>query len=222
MSTKATKTTPHYNLSQWEPEDHILRSDFNADNAITDSFTGNGITRKFSRQAEGWIHVKNGVICRGEEEVLPVSDILLPGVHNIENYMAAICAVQGLVSDEIIRDYATTQSLEQIVDNITRYICADDGSLEPISEGKYNCKFQSQSYYNPFAGATNRHLSFVLEVSTDGNMAHIVLSNLIVTDNYVGYGVNSKTVNVTYRIQEYNDILNKYNQSTNKKEKKSF
>ena len=28
---------------------------------------------------------------------------------------------------EIVRDYATTQSLEQIVDNITRYICADDG-----------------------------------------------------------------------------------------------
>ena len=110
---------------------------------------------------------------------------------------------------EIVRDYATTQSLEQIVDNITRYICADDGSLEPISEGKYNCKFQSQSYYNPFAGATNRHLSFVLEVSTDGNMAHIVLSN-------------SKKINVTYQIQDYNDILNKYNQSTNKKEKKEF
>lgn len=123
---------------------------------------------------------------------------------------------------EIVRDYATTQSLEQIVDNINRFICADDGSLEPISEGKYNCKFQSQSYYNPFAGATNRHLSFVLEVSTDGNMAHIVLSNLIVDDNYVGYGVNSKKINVTYQIQDYNDILNKYNQSTNKKEKKEF
>ncbi len=40
--------------------------------------------------------------------VLPLEDILLPGVHNIENYMAAICAVQGLVPDEIIRDYART------------------------------------------------------------------------------------------------------------------
>ena len=78
----------------------------NADNAITDSFTGNGITRKFSRQAEGWIHVKNGVICRDEEEVLPVKDILLPGVHNIENYMAAIAAVNGLVSDDVIRHVA--------------------------------------------------------------------------------------------------------------------
>ena len=49
------------------------------------------------------IWYNDGTNCR---EVLPLKDILIPGVHNIENYMAAICAVQGLVSDEIIRDYA--------------------------------------------------------------------------------------------------------------------
>lgn len=43
-----------------------------------------------------------------ERCVLPLKDILLPGVHNIENYMAAICAVQGLVDDETIRRYART------------------------------------------------------------------------------------------------------------------
>ena len=37
-----------------------------------------------------------------------VEDILLPGVHNIENYMAAILAVQGLVGDETIRTVAKT------------------------------------------------------------------------------------------------------------------
>lgn len=38
--------------------------------------------------------------------VLPFGDILLPGTHNIENYMAAICAVQGLVEDEDVREFA--------------------------------------------------------------------------------------------------------------------
>ena len=42
----------------------------------------------------------------GAREVLPLRDILLPGVHNVENYMAAICAVQGLVGDETIRTLA--------------------------------------------------------------------------------------------------------------------
>ena len=42
----------------------------------------------------------------GERDVLPLGDILLPGVHNVENYMAAICAVQGLVEDETIRTLA--------------------------------------------------------------------------------------------------------------------
>ena len=37
---------------------------------------------------------------------MTTADIKLPGVHNIENYMAAIAAVDGLVPDEIIRNFA--------------------------------------------------------------------------------------------------------------------
>ena len=75
----------------------------NADNAITAGFSGNGTTRFFSRQGSGYVRLENGVITRGGEAVLPVSDILIPGVHNIENYMAAIAMVEGLVEDETIR-----------------------------------------------------------------------------------------------------------------------
>ena len=45
---------------------------------------------------------------KAERCVLPLKDILLPGRHNVENYMAAICAVEGLVSDEVIREFART------------------------------------------------------------------------------------------------------------------
>ncbi len=81
----------------------------NADNAITDGFTGNGFTCKFSRKkpADG-VWEENGVIVRSGEEVLKSSDILLPGTHNIENYMAAILAVEGIVPDDTIRKVATT------------------------------------------------------------------------------------------------------------------
>ncbi len=44
----------------------------------------------------------------GQRPVLPLEEILLPGVHNAENYMAAICAVQGLVPDETVRAFART------------------------------------------------------------------------------------------------------------------
>jgi UDP-N-acetylmuramoylalanine--D-glutamate ligase len=80
----------------------------NADNAITDGFTGNGRTCKFSRLGRGDAQIENGVICFDGREILAVEDILLPGVHNIENYMAAILAVQGLVADETIRTVAKT------------------------------------------------------------------------------------------------------------------
>ena len=37
---------------------------------------------------------------------MTTADIKLPGVHNVENYLAAIAAVDGMVSDETIRDFA--------------------------------------------------------------------------------------------------------------------
>ena len=75
----------------------------NADNAITAGFMGNGITRFFSRQGSAHVCLRGDAITRGGKAVLDVKEILLPGVHNVENYMAAIAAVEGLVDDETIR-----------------------------------------------------------------------------------------------------------------------
>ena len=81
----------------------------NADNAITASFKGNGVTRTFSRQGRNaYVRVVSDTITRGGVPVLKKGDILIPGEHNVENYMAAIAAVDGLVDDETIRQVAKT------------------------------------------------------------------------------------------------------------------
>ena len=75
----------------------------NADNAITASFTGRGETHFFSRKDRtNCVWEENGVISRRGEKVLASEEILIPGTHNVENYMAAIAAVDGLVRDETI------------------------------------------------------------------------------------------------------------------------
>ena len=94
------------NIFRYQGEGSLLV--LNADNPITASFRGPGKTRFFSRLGEGDVCIRDGVICRGQTPVLPVSDILLPGVHNVENYMAAIAMVEGLASDEDIRQVAKT------------------------------------------------------------------------------------------------------------------
>ena len=63
---------------------------FNLDNAIT---------REQGTRAPG--HVR--YFSRREE---PADGVFLPGVHNVENYMAAIAAVDGLVPYEVIRRFA--------------------------------------------------------------------------------------------------------------------
>jgi len=81
----------------------------NADNTITDGFGGVAKTKRFSRRGrEVACRVENGVIRVDGRDVLTCGDILLPGVHNIENYMAAILAVDGLVDDDTIRSTART------------------------------------------------------------------------------------------------------------------
>ena len=55
-------------------------------------------------------------------------DILLPGEHNVENYLAAILAVQGLVSEDVIRKVARSFGgvehrieLVRVKDGVTYY-----------------------------------------------------------------------------------------------------
>ena len=94
------------NIFRYQDENGILI--LNADNPITAAFRGNGKTLFFSRQKEADVCLADGVSCRHGEKVLKTSEILIPGVHNVENYMAAIAMVDGLVSDETIRQVART------------------------------------------------------------------------------------------------------------------
>ena len=87
---------------------------FNLDNAITreQGTRALGQVRYFSRREEPseGVFLRDGdIVLRkdGQDRVIMTTeDIRLPGVHNIENYMAAIAAVEGLVPDAVIRDFA--------------------------------------------------------------------------------------------------------------------
>ena len=80
----------------------------NLDNELTASMRGNGNTVYFSRQQKTDVWVENGWILRRGVPVLNTQDIVIPGVHNIENYMAAILAVEGMVNDDTVRHVAAT------------------------------------------------------------------------------------------------------------------
>ena len=94
------------NIFRFQKETDLLV--LNADNAITAAFTGNGVIKTCSRLGTGNVCLRDGIICRDGLDVLDTKDILLPGVHNIENYMAAIAVVDGLVSDDTVRHVAKT------------------------------------------------------------------------------------------------------------------
>ena len=84
----------------------------NMDNAITDGFaaTAPGAVEKFSRlgRPERGVWLNGDTIYRNDTPIMKAADIRIPGVHNIENYMAAFAAVRGMVSYETMREIAKT------------------------------------------------------------------------------------------------------------------
>jgi UDP-N-acetylmuramoylalanine--D-glutamate ligase len=58
--------------------------------------------KMFSRKKEADVYLKDGVIMMGDKPVLNIDDIKIPGMHNVENYMAAIAATEGLVGCDVI------------------------------------------------------------------------------------------------------------------------
>jgi len=94
------------------------RAVLNADNETTAAFADGapaGQVFRFSRRTEqtegAWVNGE-GVLCLSHggvtTEVVAAADILIPGVHNVENYLAAIAAVWGEVDPALIADYART------------------------------------------------------------------------------------------------------------------
>ena len=80
----------------------------NSSNEVTNEIgkEAKGENRYFSSSSDSLIHLKNGSIYYGDEEILKTKDIKIPGKHNVENYMAAIGAVHGLVKKESINAVA--------------------------------------------------------------------------------------------------------------------
>lgn len=88
----------------------------NYDNDITRSFAseGPGKVIMFSRTSqldEGMVMSGGSIIYRhggNEREIVNINDILIPGVHNIENYMAAAAATADFVEPSDVRTVASS------------------------------------------------------------------------------------------------------------------
>lgn len=92
------------NIMLYQNEDNILV--YNNENSVTKSI---GAESKAKTRSFGWdsaadTYVKDGSVYFKSNKVLDVSDIKIPGKHNVENYMAAISAVGDMVSVDTI-DY---------------------------------------------------------------------------------------------------------------------
>lgn len=84
----------------------------NADNEITNSMINEakGSVLRFSVKEviEQGAYYKDGALYLADNEVCKAEDIVIKGMHNVENYLAAFCALKEDVSIETMKKVATT------------------------------------------------------------------------------------------------------------------
>ena len=87
--------------------------------------TAPGKVRRFSRQngsAEG-AALLDGVLCLNGKPVVAAKEIRIPGVHNVENYLAAMAALDGQVAHEdmarVAREFAGVEHRIEFVREIS-------------------------------------------------------------------------------------------------------
>ncbi len=90
------------NLLLYQSADHLAI--LNADNEVTRQAASlaKGRVLTFSRTQKADIHLQENQIFFGGTPVLDIRDIRVPGMHNVENYMAAVGAVYDAVTKEDI------------------------------------------------------------------------------------------------------------------------
>lgn len=142
----------------------------NADNEITDAFSAesNAKVLKFSRRtkvANGVYYADGKIWHDNGEALIDIEEIKIPGMHNVENYMAAYCAVSALVDDETFREVARTfggvqHRLELIREyNGVKYI-NDSIASSPTRAVAGLRSFKSSDSIVLIAGGHDKHVPF--------------------------------------------------------------
>lgn len=90
------------NIMLYQNEENVFVT--NASNEVTLKVAKEtkGKLRLFSKEEDADICLKDGYICADGEKILSISDIRIPGMHNVENYMTAYGAVKDMVDKESV------------------------------------------------------------------------------------------------------------------------
>lgn len=123
------------NIMLYQNSDNIFVANMSNDVTFEISKESKGELRLFSSKDNALISIKNDTIYFGDDDILKVSDIKVPGAHNVENYMTAIGAVYGLVSKNSICEIAKTFGgvehrieLVRVLDGVKYYNSSIDSS----------------------------------------------------------------------------------------------
>lgn len=96
------------NIYLYRPEGGrvVLNADNDVTRTLSDEVGADCILFSRREVLPDGVYCRDGEIIRGGRKILDCAGIKIPGMHNVENYMAAIAAVGDIVPDEVVRRVA--------------------------------------------------------------------------------------------------------------------
>lgn len=94
------------NIARYQKSGNVVVVNADSEYSASMGTVSEAETRSFSRDSKADIFLDGNFIMRGNTPVLDINRIKIPGMHNVENYMAAIGALYGIADDEVIRSVA--------------------------------------------------------------------------------------------------------------------
>ena len=91
------------NITKYQKKDNILVTNFSNEVTRKTGENSSACVKFFSSKENAFISLSDGYICYNGKKILNINDIKIPGMHNVENYMAAVGCVYDMVSEDSIK-----------------------------------------------------------------------------------------------------------------------
>ena len=134
------------------------------------------------------------------------------------------------VNDEgdcaVIRTYATNKDAQEAIKAIKMALNKQSFESKDIISNEngelvYRLKKNTQNRYNPFAGNFRESLSFRFTAKWVNGTVEVIASDMMLESNYLGYGQHQEMENLSVKIAQYEEAVDKAANGKGKEKKEA-
>ena len=126
----------------------------------------------------------------------------------------------------VLRTYATNKDAQEAIKAVKMAINKQSFESKDVISAEndeliYRLKRNTQNRYNPFAGNFRESLSFRLTAKWVNGNVEVLISDMMLESNYLGYGQRNEMENLSVKVTQYEEAVDKATNGKGKEKKEA-